>query len=197
MGHMRKSRISWLKQVRLIEHFVSGSTARCSSRLIGVNKSTGRAQVLTINHQVKQRILASLRKLELAFWYSQIPCHQFCHGLDTAADRRRGHIKNQIHKSMAGYRSDSRSSRAEATLGTLTDSSSPLRWHVFCLWATNGEIDYQAKVDEGLKPTCQNLPREYQKVEKTAQATPVRFSKYPCPKPPKYMGNIIEEISLL
>ncbi len=41
MGRMRKSRISWAKQVRLIEHFVSGSTARCTSRLIGVNKSTG------------------------------------------------------------------------------------------------------------------------------------------------------------
>ena len=38
---MRKSRLSWSKQLRLIEHFVSGSTARCASRLIGVNKSTG------------------------------------------------------------------------------------------------------------------------------------------------------------
>ena len=38
---MRKSRLSWWKQSRLIEHFVSGSTARCASRLVGVNKSTG------------------------------------------------------------------------------------------------------------------------------------------------------------
>jgi len=38
---MRKSRLSWSKQLRLIEHFVSGSTARCASRLVGVNKSTG------------------------------------------------------------------------------------------------------------------------------------------------------------
>jgi transposase len=37
---MRKSRISWYKQERLIEHFVSGSTARCAAELIGVNKST-------------------------------------------------------------------------------------------------------------------------------------------------------------
>ena len=37
---MRKSRLSWSKQERLIEHFVSGSTARCASCLVGVNKST-------------------------------------------------------------------------------------------------------------------------------------------------------------
>ena len=37
---MRKSRLSWLIQRRLIEHFVSGSTARTSASLIGVNKST-------------------------------------------------------------------------------------------------------------------------------------------------------------
>jgi transposase len=37
---MRKSRISWTKQVRLIEHFVAGTTARCASSLVGVNKSS-------------------------------------------------------------------------------------------------------------------------------------------------------------
>jgi transposase len=39
-GHMRKSRISKAKQQRLIEHFVAGTTARCASSLVGVNKST-------------------------------------------------------------------------------------------------------------------------------------------------------------
>ena len=34
---MRKSRLSWYKQERLIEHFVSGSTARCAGSLVGVN----------------------------------------------------------------------------------------------------------------------------------------------------------------
>jgi len=38
---MRKSRLSGTKQDRLIEHFISGSTARCASSLVGVNKSTG------------------------------------------------------------------------------------------------------------------------------------------------------------
>jgi len=40
MGIMRKSRLSVYKQDRLIEHFVSGSTARTAASLVGVNKST-------------------------------------------------------------------------------------------------------------------------------------------------------------
>src|SRR5271155_2991381 len=37
---MRRSRLSWSIQKRLIEHFVSGSTARTAASLVGVNKST-------------------------------------------------------------------------------------------------------------------------------------------------------------
>ena len=37
---MRKSRLSWHKQSRLIELFVAGSTARTSAHLVGVNKTT-------------------------------------------------------------------------------------------------------------------------------------------------------------
>ena len=37
---MRKSRLSKEKQERLIEHFVAGSSARCTAELVGVNKST-------------------------------------------------------------------------------------------------------------------------------------------------------------
>jgi transposase len=37
---MRKSRLAWNVQQRLIEHFVSGSTARTAASLVGVNKST-------------------------------------------------------------------------------------------------------------------------------------------------------------
>jgi transposase len=40
MVSMRKSRLSVYKQDRLIEHFVSGSTARTAASLVGVNKST-------------------------------------------------------------------------------------------------------------------------------------------------------------
>ena len=37
---MRKSRLSTYKQDRLIEHFVSGSTARTAAKLVKVNKTT-------------------------------------------------------------------------------------------------------------------------------------------------------------
>ena len=37
---MRKSRLSWYKQSRLIELFIAGSTARTAASLIDVNKST-------------------------------------------------------------------------------------------------------------------------------------------------------------
>jgi len=37
---MRKSRLSKDKQVRLMEHFVAGTTARTAASLVGVNKST-------------------------------------------------------------------------------------------------------------------------------------------------------------
>ena len=40
MGVMRKSRLSKSKQDKLIEHFVLGSTARCSAGLVGVNFKT-------------------------------------------------------------------------------------------------------------------------------------------------------------
>ncbi|WP_201605967.1 IS1595 family transposase [Psychrobacter sp. JCM 18903] len=37
---MRKSRLSWYKQTKLIELFVADSTARIASSLVGVNKTT-------------------------------------------------------------------------------------------------------------------------------------------------------------
>ncbi len=37
---MRKSRLSWYKQSRLIELFVAGSTARTAASLVDVKKST-------------------------------------------------------------------------------------------------------------------------------------------------------------
>jgi len=40
MGPMRKSRLSHYKQDRLIEHFVSGSTALIAAKLCGVNRKT-------------------------------------------------------------------------------------------------------------------------------------------------------------
>ena len=40
MGSMRKSRLSPYKQDRLTKHFVSGSTARITTSLCGVNRKT-------------------------------------------------------------------------------------------------------------------------------------------------------------
>jgi transposase len=37
---MRKSRLNKEKQLRLIEHFVAGTTARCAADLVGVNFKT-------------------------------------------------------------------------------------------------------------------------------------------------------------
>ena len=37
---MRKGRLSSTKQSKLIEHFVVGTTARCTADLIGVNRNT-------------------------------------------------------------------------------------------------------------------------------------------------------------
>jgi transposase len=37
---MRKSRLSTVKQYKLIEHFVAGTTARCAADLVGVNRKT-------------------------------------------------------------------------------------------------------------------------------------------------------------
>lgn len=37
---MRKSRLSEYKQYKLLEHFVAGTTARCTSKLVNVNKNT-------------------------------------------------------------------------------------------------------------------------------------------------------------
>ena len=36
----KKSRLSWYKQEQLIEHFISGSTARCASELLRLNPKT-------------------------------------------------------------------------------------------------------------------------------------------------------------
>jgi transposase len=40
MAEMRKSRLTWRQQERLIEHFVAGATARTAAVLVGVSKTT-------------------------------------------------------------------------------------------------------------------------------------------------------------
>ena len=52
---MRKSRLSWHKQSRLIELFVAGSTARTSAQLVGVNKTTAAYYF----HRLRELILSN------------------------------------------------------------------------------------------------------------------------------------------
>ena len=86
MGHMRKSRISWAKQVRLIEHFVSGSTARCASRLIGVNKSTGAYYF----HRLREIIAFKLELTEQEVFGGEIEVDESYFGGKRKGKRGRG-----------------------------------------------------------------------------------------------------------
>jgi len=52
MGSMRKSRLSHYKQDRLTEYFVSGSTARTTSSLCGVNRKTAAFYFLQLREVV-------------------------------------------------------------------------------------------------------------------------------------------------
>lgn len=59
---MRKSRLSWYKQSRLIELFVAGTTARTAAQLVCVNKTTAsyyfqRLRVLIYTHSEHLELL--------------------------------------------------------------------------------------------------------------------------------------------
>src|SRR5665811_1754194 len=53
---MRKSRLSPRKQARLIEYFVSGTTARTAAALVGVNKSTAAYYFLRLRMIITQAL---------------------------------------------------------------------------------------------------------------------------------------------
>ncbi len=52
---MRKSRLIWSVQRRLIEHFVAGTTARTAASLVGVNKSTAAFYFHRLREIIAQR----------------------------------------------------------------------------------------------------------------------------------------------
>jgi len=60
---MRKSRLSESKQQRLIELFISGSTARTAAALIGVNKNTAAYYF----HRLRQLIYQAVEDETLFF----------------------------------------------------------------------------------------------------------------------------------
>ena len=61
----KKSKVSLFKQERLIEHFISGSTARCASELIGVNRNTA-----TLYFRRLREIIAYQLELKITEYFS-------------------------------------------------------------------------------------------------------------------------------
>lgn len=62
---MRKSRFSWYKQQRLIKHFVAGTTARCATDLVAVNRNTlayyfHRLRIVISHHFLPTSIITSM-----------------------------------------------------------------------------------------------------------------------------------------
>ena len=60
MGSMRKSRLSPYKQDRLSEHFVSGSTARTTASLCGVNRKTAAFYFLRLREIIAYELEAEI-----------------------------------------------------------------------------------------------------------------------------------------
>ena len=68
MISMRKSRLSVYKQDRLVEHFVSGSTARTAAALVGVNKSTA----AYFYHRLREIIVLEIERENHEFFDGEI-----------------------------------------------------------------------------------------------------------------------------
>jgi len=83
---MRKSRLSDSKQLRLMEHFVSGSTARCASELVGVNRKTGAFYY----HRLRMIISSKLEQEAAEFLSGEIEVDESYFGGHRKGKRGRG-----------------------------------------------------------------------------------------------------------
>ncbi len=83
---MRKSRLSWSVQCKLIEHFVSGSTARCASILVGVNKNTAAYYF----HRLREIILYHTELEAEEYLYGEIEVDESYFGGKRKGKRGRG-----------------------------------------------------------------------------------------------------------
>ncbi len=83
---MRKSRLSWIKQQKLIEHFVAGTTARCASSLLGVNKTTAAYYFL----RLREIIAIGLEKEAGEFFEGEIEVDESYFGGTRKGKRGRG-----------------------------------------------------------------------------------------------------------
>ncbi|WP_299379115.1 IS1595 family transposase [uncultured Kiloniella sp.] len=86
MRAMRKSRLSPYKQGRLIEHFVSGSTARVAGSIVGVNKSTA----AYFYHRLRQIISYELEKEGFEIFDGEIEVDESYFGGKRKGQRGRG-----------------------------------------------------------------------------------------------------------
>jgi len=83
---MKKSRLSKLKQSRLIEHFVAGTTARCASELVDVNRNTGAYYY----HRLRVIISINLEKESADFLSGEIEVDESYFGGHRKGKRGRG-----------------------------------------------------------------------------------------------------------
>ena len=83
---MRKSRLSKVKQEKLIEHFVAGSTARCAADLVGVNPKTA----IYFFHRLRQIIKEMLEKEDAVFLEGEIELDESYFGGHRKGKRGRG-----------------------------------------------------------------------------------------------------------
>ncbi len=83
---MRRSRLSQYKQMKLIEHFVSGSTARCAAELVGVNRKTAAYYY----HRLRVIISVHLEQKAREFLSGEIEVDESCFGGHRKGKRGRG-----------------------------------------------------------------------------------------------------------
>ena len=65
---MKRSKLSKDKQLKLIEHFVAGTTARTASALIGINRKT----VILYYHHLRELIFEYEKEKEEDFFNGEI-----------------------------------------------------------------------------------------------------------------------------
>jgi len=83
---MQKSRLSTAKQHRLIEHFVTGTTARCAANLVAVNHKTAAYYY----HRLRIIIAYKLSQKSGEFLSGEIEVDESCFGGHRKGKRGRG-----------------------------------------------------------------------------------------------------------
>ena len=83
---MRESKLSSTKQLKLIEHFVAGTTARCTADLIGVNRNTAAYYF----QRLCEITVAQLEQESHEFFAGKIEVDESFFGGSRKGKRRRG-----------------------------------------------------------------------------------------------------------